>query len=98
MQLYSPCTVNMEGTDTIPNKYSWNENANVIFLDQPLNVGYSYGSGGASNTDAAAADVYAFLQLFFKEFPQYADLDFHISGESYAGKGNEKPSCFIHSD
>lgn len=56
----------------------------MIFLDQPLNVGYSYGSGGASNTDAAAKDVYAFLQLFFKEFPKYSDLDFHISGESYA--------------
>lgn len=49
-----------------------------------MNVGYSYGSGGASNTDAAAKDVYAFLQLFFKEFPKYADLDFHVSGESYA--------------
>ncbi|KAG1055815.1 hypothetical protein G6F43_002253 [Rhizopus delemar] len=80
-----PCTVNLEGTDTILNKYSWNEKANVIFLDQPLNVGYSYGSGGATNTNAAAKDVYAFLQLFFKQFPQYADLDFHVSGESYAG-------------
>ncbi|CEG70790.1 hypothetical protein RMATCC62417_06621 [Rhizopus microsporus] len=80
-----PCTVNLEGTDTIPNKYSWNEKANVIFLDQPLNVGYSYGSRGASNTNAAAKDVYAFLQLFFKQFPQYAHLDFHVSGESYAG-------------
>lgn len=29
-----PCTVNEEGTDTIINKYSWNEKANVIFLDQ----------------------------------------------------------------
>lgn len=72
----------MEGTDTEINDFSWNDKANVIFLDQPLNVGYSYGSGGASNTDAAAKDVYAFLQLFFKEFPKYADLDFHISGES----------------
>lgn len=72
----------MEGTDTEINEFSWNDKANVIFLDQPLNVGYSYGSGGASNTDAAAKDVYAFLQLFFKEFPKYADLDFHISGES----------------
>ncbi|KAI9485975.1 MAG: Alpha/Beta hydrolase protein [Benjaminiella poitrasii] len=80
-----PCTVNDEGTDTYINKYSWNEKANVIFLDQPLNVGYSYGNGGATNTVAAAEDVYAFLQLFFKEFPQYADLDFHVSGESYAG-------------
>lgn len=30
----SPCSVNVEGTDTIPNKYSWNDKANVIFLDQ----------------------------------------------------------------
>ncbi|KAG0747056.1 hypothetical protein G6F57_007705 [Rhizopus arrhizus] len=80
-----PCSVNVEGTDTIPNKYSWNDKANVIFLDQPLNVGFSYGSNGATNTNAAAKDVYAFLQLFFKKFPEYAELDFHVSGESYAG-------------
>ncbi|KAI9281950.1 Alpha/Beta hydrolase protein [Sporodiniella umbellata] len=80
-----PCTVNKEGSDTILNEYSWNDKANVIFLDQPLNVGYSYGKNGASNTNAAAKDVYAFLQLFFQQFPQYADLDFHVSGESYAG-------------
>ncbi|KAG0811040.1 hypothetical protein G6F40_006629 [Rhizopus arrhizus] len=78
-----PCTVNLEGTNTVLNKYSWNEKANVIFLDQPLNVGYSYGSGGATNTNAAAKDVYAFLQLFFKQFPQdILDLDFHASDES----------------
>ncbi|KAI9033853.1 Alpha/Beta hydrolase protein [Phycomyces nitens] len=74
-----PCTVNLPGNDTIPNKYSWNNNANVIFLDQPINVGYSYGSGGASNTVAAAKDVNAFLQLFLKEFAEYSHLDFHIS-------------------
>ncbi|CAG8494620.1 3824_t:CDS:2 [Cetraspora pellucida] len=79
-----PCAVNEEGTDTIFNDYSWNSNASVIFLDQPINVGYSYGDG-VSNSLAAATDVYAFLQIFFKEFPQYANLDFHIAGESYAG-------------
>ncbi|CAG8500734.1 9125_t:CDS:2 [Racocetra persica] len=79
-----PCSVNEDGTDTIFNPYSWNNNASVIFLDQPINVGYSYGSG-VSNSLAAATDVYAFLQIFFQEFPQYANLDFHIAGESYAG-------------
>ncbi|CAG8647835.1 3392_t:CDS:2 [Acaulospora morrowiae] len=79
-----PCMVNEEGTDTIFNPYSWNSNASVIFLDQPTNVGYSYGSG-VSNTLSAAVDVYAFLQIFFKEFSQYSGLDFHIAGESYAG-------------
>lgn len=85
MMELGPCTVNDEGTDTTINKYSWNSNANIVFLDQPLNVGYSYGSDGASNTNAAAKDVYAFLQLFFQEFPEYSKLDFHVAGESYAG-------------
>jgi cathepsin A (carboxypeptidase C) len=67
------------------NDYSWNSNASVIFLDQPVNVGFSYSGGSVSNTIAAGKDVYALLTLFFKQFPEYADQDFHISGESYAG-------------
>ncbi|KAF4545417.1 putative carboxypeptidase protein [Lasiodiplodia theobromae] len=67
------------------NPYSWNANASVIFLDQPVNVGYSYSGGSVSNTVAAGKDVYALLTLFFKQFPEYASQDFHIAGESYAG-------------
>ena len=67
------------------NPYSWNSNASVIFLDQPVNVGFSYSSASVSNTVAAGKDVYALLTLFFKQFPEYAEQPFHISGESYAG-------------
>jgi cathepsin A (carboxypeptidase C) len=67
------------------NPSSWNANASVIFLDQPVNVGYSYSGTSVSNTIAAGKDVYALLTLFFKQFPEYAKQDFHISGESYAG-------------
>lgn len=67
------------------NPYSWNANASVIFLDQPVNVGYSYSGSAVSNTVAAGKDVYALLTLFFKQFPEYATQDFHIAGESYAG-------------
>jgi cathepsin A (carboxypeptidase C) len=67
------------------NPYSWNSNASVIFLDQPVNVGYSYSGGSVTNTIAAGKDVYALLTLFFKQFPEYAEQDFHIAGESYAG-------------
>ena len=67
------------------NPASWNANASVIFLDQPVNVGYSYSSGSVTNTVAAGKDVYALLTLFFEQFPQYAKQDFHIAGESYAG-------------
>ena len=69
----------------IPNPHSWNSNASVLFLDQPVNVGYSYSGSSTSNTIAASKDVYALLTLFFKQFPQYAEQDFHIAGESYAG-------------
>nr|KMM63743.1 carboxypeptidase Y [Coccidioides posadasii RMSCC 3488] len=69
----------------VHNPYSWNSNASVIFLDQPVNVGFSYSGGSVSDTIAAGKDVYALLTLFFKQFPQYATQDFHIAGESYAG-------------
>ncbi|OBR13777.1 Serine carboxypeptidase [Colletotrichum higginsianum IMI 349063] len=69
----------------VNNEWSWNNNASVIFLDQPVNVGYSYSGSSVSNTVAAGKDVYALLSLFFHQFPEYSKQDFHIAGESYAG-------------
>lgn len=69
----------------VRNPFSWNSNASVIFLDQPVNVGYSYSSQSISNTVAAGKDVYAFLELFFQQFPEYLHKPFHIAGESYGG-------------
>lgn len=74
-----------ENIKIIQNPHSWNSNASVIFLDQPVNVGYSYSGEAVSDTVAAGKDVYALLTLFFKQFPEYASQDFHIAGESYAG-------------
>ncbi|KKA31040.1 hypothetical protein TD95_002964 [Thielaviopsis punctulata] len=70
----------------VNNPFSWNNNASVIFLDQPVNVGFSYSNNNPVSTTAAASkDVYALLSLFFHQFPEYATQDFHIAGESYAG-------------
>ncbi|KAG5967625.1 hypothetical protein E4U56_000720 [Claviceps arundinis] len=79
-----PASINKK-VELVHNPSSWNANASVIFLDQPVNVGYSYGSGSVSNTVAAGKDIYALLTLFFHQFPEYATQDFHIAGESYAG-------------
>ena len=79
-----PCEINDDLTE-VDNPHSWTNNATVIFLDAPNGAGYSYGSDLASDTREYAADVYAFFQIFFAEYPQYAQLDFHIFGESYAG-------------
>ncbi|GFZ51462.1 carboxypeptidase C [Saitozyma sp. JCM 24511] len=80
------CTIVDEGQNVTYNKDSWNSAANVLFLDQPVGVGYSYAdSGEVNNSPAAAEDVYAFLILFISQFTEYAKQDFHIAGESYAG-------------
>ncbi|KAF3903906.1 hypothetical protein ABW20_dc0110645 [Dactylellina cionopaga] len=70
----------------VHNPNSWNNNASVIFIDQPVNSGYSHTSSKpVGNSVDAAKDIYALLTLFFQQFPQYASQDFHIAGESYAG-------------
>ncbi len=74
-----------ENLKIVHNPYSWNSNASVIFLDQPVNTGFSYSGSSVSNTIAAGKDVYALLTLFFTQFPEYTHQDFHIAGESYAG-------------
>ncbi|RIB28120.1 Alpha/Beta hydrolase protein [Gigaspora rosea] len=79
-----PCSINPGADNTTFNPYSWNNKANIFFLDQPTNTGYSYGDY-INSTFTAAENVYAFLQIFFQELPKYANLDFHIAGESYAG-------------
>ncbi|PNY25243.1 Carboxypeptidase [Tolypocladium capitatum] len=79
-----PAKIN-ENLQVVHNPFSWNNNASVIFLDQPVNVGFSYSGQQVTDTVAASKDVYALLTLFFHQFPQYAKQPFHIAGESYAG-------------
>ena len=77
------------------NPYSWNKVANMVFIEQPCGVGYSYSDqsdpykedGGDYITDdeQSAADNYALVQAFFDRFPQYRVNDLYISSESYGG-------------
>lgn len=74
-----------ENIKLVHNPNAWNNNASVIFLDQPVNTGFSYSGSSVTDSVAAGKDVYALLSLFFHQFPEYAKQDFHIAGESYAG-------------
>ncbi|KAF7349217.1 Carboxypeptidase [Mycena sanguinolenta] len=82
-----PCSIASEGRTTTSNPHSWTNAANMIFLDQPVDVGFSYADDGSSVKTCAdaAKDVYSFLQLFFEQFPEYAKLPFHVAGESFGG-------------
>lgn len=67
------------------NPYSWNSNASILFLDQPANVGFSYGGNIPITSDDSAIDFVEFIKKFYEKFPEYSQLDLHISGESYGG-------------
>ncbi|KAG6021425.1 hypothetical protein E4U41_002486 [Claviceps citrina] len=80
-----PATIPGENLEPVNNPYSWNANASVIFIDQPVNTGFSYSRNHTATSPAAAEDLYALLTLFFHQFPEYAKQDFFVAGESYAG-------------
>lgn len=70
------------------NEYAWNKVSNMIFVEQPAGVGFSYADDKADLTTGdsqAAIDNYNFLQGFFKRFPEYKNNDLFISSESYGG-------------
>ncbi|PIN27143.1 Serine carboxypeptidases (lysosomal cathepsin A) [Handroanthus impetiginosus] len=89
MQELGPFRVHSDGKTLYKNKFTWNHAANVLFLESPAGVGFSYSNttddfrnGGDRKT---ARDNYAFLLNWLERFPEYKNRDFYISGESYAG-------------
>ncbi|KZS95435.1 serine carboxypeptidase [Sistotremastrum niveocremeum HHB9708] len=82
-----PCRID-DGNGTKVNPHSWNENANIFFIDQPIGVGFSYADYGETvfTTEEAAQDIAAFVAIFFETFSQFKGRPFHLSGESYGGR------------
>eukprot|EP00595_Chromulina_sp_UTEXLB2642_P002408 CAMPEP_0196761334 /NCGR_PEP_ID=MMETSP1095-20130614/534_1 /TAXON_ID=96789 ORGANISM="Chromulina nebulosa, Strain UTEXLB2642" /NCGR_SAMPLE_ID=MMETSP1095 /ASSEMBLY_ACC=CAM_ASM_000446 /LENGTH=391 /DNA_ID=CAMNT_0042110737 /DNA_START=225 /DNA_END=1400 /DNA_ORIENTATION=+ len=68
------------------NPYAWNAHANLLFLDQPRNVGYSFGYGSSVSSSVQAADDFVvFYNEWLTEFPEFVDRPLVIAGESYGG-------------
>ncbi|KAI0069949.1 serine carboxypeptidase [Panus rudis PR-1116 ss-1] len=82
-----PCRL-VQDNATMSNPYSWNEVANIFFIDQPIGVGASYADFGETvgTTEEAAEDIAAFVAIFFEHFTKFKGRAFHMAGESYAGR------------
>jgi len=90
MQEAGPLLVGQGGA-LVENPWSWNKVANVFALEAPGGVGFSYceaqktgGHCGWTDKTTAKANANA-VRDFFVKFPELADNDFFITGESYAG-------------
>ncbi|KAF7307577.1 Carboxypeptidase [Mycena indigotica] len=83
-----PCRVYNAENGTVYHPESWNSNANIFFVDQPIGAGFSYADYGesVSTTEEAAKDVAAFIAIFFAHFSKFQGRGLHLAGESYAGR------------
>ncbi|KAK4859214.1 hypothetical protein QYF36_001530 [Acer negundo] len=81
--------VNKDGKTLYQNEYAWNIDANIIFLESPAGVGFSYSNTTSdyslSGDNRTAQDSYIFLINWLERFPEYKTREFFIAGESYAG-------------
>eukprot|EP01012_Entosiphon_sulcatum_P037580 TRINITY_DN482_c0_g2_i1.p2 TRINITY_DN482_c0_g2~~TRINITY_DN482_c0_g2_i1.p2 ORF type:complete len:436 (-),score=108.95 TRINITY_DN482_c0_g2_i1:73-1380(-) len=71
----------------VDNPSRWSKVASVLFLETPVGVGFSYADDKnyATNDNKTADENYQFVKRFFAAYPELAQNDFWISGESYAG-------------
>lgn len=74
----------------VVNKYSWNKYSNLLFVESPAGVGFSYSNTSSDYTsrpnDATTAeDNLSFLLNWLEKFPEFKGRSLYITGESYAG-------------
>ncbi|KIH88503.1 hypothetical protein SPBR_07490 [Sporothrix brasiliensis 5110] len=91
-----PCKVT-DGLNTTFNPHSWSEVSNILFLSQPVGVGFSYQSQNGrrssgwvtDTTEKAAAQAWDVLQTFMHALstmdPVITTKTVHLWTESYGG-------------
>ncbi|KAJ3558811.1 hypothetical protein NP233_g11424 [Leucocoprinus birnbaumii] len=87
LQELGPCRITNDSKSVTLNPYSWNNEANLLFIDQPVGVGFSHGDTRVGTSQAAAADVWSFMQIFLADsrFSKYKANNLAIWTESYGG-------------
>ncbi|OWZ10453.1 Serine carboxypeptidase [Phytophthora megakarya] len=79
-----PCRLNPDATTAL-NPHSWTTEANVVWLDQPTNVGFSYGHSDVEfNAKHVQENAYWFLQRFLDKHPEFEGRALFLAGEGLA--------------
>ncbi|XP_071722840.1 serine carboxypeptidase-like 25 [Rutidosis leptorrhynchoides] len=84
-----PFRINKTASGLYINKFSWNTVANLLFLEAPAGVGFSYSNRSSDLLDTGdirtAKDSLKFMIQWLNRFPRYKNRELYITGESYAG-------------
>ncbi|CAF2223575.1 hypothetical protein BRARA_H00544 [Brassica rapa] len=70
------------------NSKSWNKASNLLFVDSPAGVGWSYSNTTSDYTtgdESTAKDMLVFLLRWLEKFPEFRTRNLFLAGESYAG-------------
>lgn len=86
---HGPYVMENEGTAFHANDYSWNKEVNMLYIESPAGVGFSYYTeeDDYNYTDAGVAqeNMKALIYFLVFKFPELQTNDLYLSGESYAG-------------
>lgn len=75
----------MSGTlSPVQNPYAWNNLTNVLWVEQPVGVGYSQGTPNITDEVELATEFRGFYKSFVDTFSTH-NWKTYITGESYAG-------------
>lgn len=83
--------ISIKNGTPVLNDWSWNILGHLLFVDSPLNVGFSYsdvdrrGTKQVSSTDQATNHLINFLVKFFERWPKLKQSPLYLAGQSYAG-------------
>lgn len=70
------------------NPYPWNARANVMWLESPAGVGWSFAGTEqdlSTNDMLQSQDALKAVNSWYEKFPEFRSNELFVSGESYAG-------------
>lgn len=84
---HGPFLIQSDGATLEYNPYSWNKITNMLYLESPAGVGFSYSDDKnyVTNDTEVSMNNYLALKEFFRLFPEYSKNELFLTGESYGG-------------
>ena len=78
--------VSVNGTlQAVPTAINWNDEYHLMFVDNPVGVGYSVGTDNVSNSFTVAEYMQTFLIRFYQIYTGLAAQPLYVFAESYGG-------------